>query len=51
MAPARGHPATARTTGPAVRSLHVHPVKALRGQAPHEAVVEPWGLAGDRRWA
>ncbi|MEH0542101.1 MOSC domain-containing protein [Streptomyces sp. B21-105] len=32
-------------------SIHVHPVKALRGQAPREAVVEPWGLAGDRRWA
>ncbi|MFF6806961.1 MOSC N-terminal beta barrel domain-containing protein [Streptomyces sp. NPDC012616] len=32
-------------------SIHVHPVKALRGQAPREAVVEPWGLDGDRRWA
>jgi uncharacterized protein YcbX len=32
-------------------SIHVHPVKALRGQALREAVVEPWGLAGDRRWA
>ncbi|MDX2676536.1 MOSC domain-containing protein [Streptomyces soliscabiei] len=31
-------------------SIHVHPVKAFRGQAPREAVVEPWGLAGDRRW-
>ncbi|MFC3571956.1 MOSC domain-containing protein [Streptomyces yaanensis] len=36
---------------PALHSIHVHPVKALRGQAPREAVVEPWGLAGDRRWA
>jgi uncharacterized protein YcbX len=36
---------------PTLHSLHVHPVKALRGQTPHEAVVEPWGLAGDRRWA
>lgn len=36
---------------PALHSIHVHPVKALRGQAPHTAVVEPWGLAGDRRWA
>ncbi|WMX48269.1 MOSC domain-containing protein [Streptomyces roseicoloratus] len=36
---------------PAVRSVHVHPVKALRGFAPAEAEVEPWGLAGDRRWA
>ncbi|MFJ5773985.1 MOSC domain-containing protein [Streptomyces sp. NPDC093094] len=33
-----------------LQSIHVHPVKALRGQAPREAVVEPWGLAGDRRW-
>ncbi|GHE03161.1 molybdenum cofactor biosysynthesis protein [Streptomyces alanosinicus] len=33
-----------------MRSIHVHPVKALRGHAPREAVVEPWGLAGDRRW-
>ncbi|MFI5795862.1 MOSC domain-containing protein [Streptomyces sp. NPDC051677] len=31
-------------------SIHVHPVKAFRGQAPRKAVVEPWGLAGDRRW-
>ncbi|WP_210588748.1 MOSC domain-containing protein [Streptomyces sp. GESEQ-35] len=34
-----------------LQSIHVHPVKAVRGQAPREAVVEPWGLAGDRRWA
>ncbi|MEU6819624.1 MOSC N-terminal beta barrel domain-containing protein [Streptomyces atriruber] len=35
---------------PALRSIHVHPLKAARGHAPREAVVEPWGLAGDRRW-
>lgn len=34
-----------------VESIHVHPVKAFRGVSPREAVVEPWGLAGDRRWA
>ncbi|CAM5296329.1 MULTISPECIES: MOSC domain-containing protein [Streptomyces] len=34
-----------------VDSIHVHPVKAFRGLSPREAVVEPWGLAGDRRWA
>ena len=34
-----------------LKSIHVHPVKAFRGTAPREAVVEPWGLAGDRRWA
>ncbi|MGW1749516.1 MOSC domain-containing protein [Streptomyces sp. NPDC002092] len=33
-----------------LQSIHVHPVKAFRGLAPREAVVEPWGLAGDRRW-
>ncbi|GEC05177.1 molybdenum cofactor biosysynthesis protein [Streptomyces spinoverrucosus] len=33
-----------------LHSIHVHPVKAFRGLAPREAVVEPWGLAGDRRW-
>ncbi|MFI6012706.1 MOSC domain-containing protein [Streptomyces sp. NPDC051243] len=34
-----------------LQSIHLHPVKACRGTAPREAVVEPWGLAGDRRWA
>jgi uncharacterized protein YcbX len=33
-----------------LHSIHVHPVKAVRGLAPREAVVEPWGPAGDRRW-
>ncbi|MER7896799.1 MOSC N-terminal beta barrel domain-containing protein [Streptomyces sp. NPDC096046] len=33
-----------------LHALHIHPVKAVRGPAPREAVVEPWGLAGDRRW-
>ncbi|MGW2424755.1 MOSC domain-containing protein [Streptomyces sp. NPDC001709] len=33
-----------------VQSIRIHPVKAFRGHAPQEAVVEPWGLAGDRRW-
>lgn len=34
-----------------LQSIHVHPIKAFRGLAPGEADVEPWGLAGDRRWA
>ncbi|MCL8011209.1 MOSC domain-containing protein [Streptomyces sp. AS02] len=34
-----------------LQSIHLHPVKACRGIAPREVVVEPWGLAGDRRWA
>ncbi|MFE2632051.1 MOSC N-terminal beta barrel domain-containing protein, partial [Streptomyces sp. NPDC059374] len=36
---------------PQLQSIHVHPVKAFRSHAHREAVVEPWGLAGDRRWA
>ncbi|MEU0687879.1 MOSC domain-containing protein [Streptomyces uncialis] len=35
---------------PVLVSLHVHPVKAVQGETPDEAVVEPWGLSGDRRW-
>lgn len=30
--------------------LRRYPVKSCRGQALDTAVVEPWGLAGDRRW-
>jgi uncharacterized protein YcbX len=33
-----------------IHSIHVHPVKAFRGQALREVLVEPWGPAGDRRW-
>ncbi len=33
-----------------VSGLHTYPVKSMRGRAVDEAVVEPWGLAGDRRW-
>ncbi|AVH60353.1 MULTISPECIES: MOSC domain-containing protein [Streptomyces] len=33
-----------------LHSIHIHPAKAFRGQSLREAVVEPWGLAGDRRW-
>lgn len=33
-----------------LHSIHVHPVKAFRSLSLREAVVEPWGLAGDRRW-
>ncbi|MBC2864575.1 MOSC domain-containing protein [Streptomyces mexicanus] len=33
-----------------LQSLHIHPVKAFRATGLREAVVEPWGLAGDRRW-
>lgn len=33
-----------------VASLHVYPVKSTRGVDLTSAVVERWGLAGDRRW-
>ncbi|MER6330634.1 MOSC N-terminal beta barrel domain-containing protein [Streptomyces sp. NPDC001034] len=34
-----------------VQSIHLYPVKAFQGLTAEAAVVEPWGLAGDRRWA
>ncbi|MCB5909472.1 MOSC domain-containing protein [Streptomyces pinistramenti] len=34
----------------ALQAIHLYPVKSLAGSGPGEAVVEPWGLAGDRRW-
>ncbi len=33
-----------------LNAITIYPVKSLRGVAVQEAVVEPWGLAGDRRW-
>jgi uncharacterized protein YcbX len=35
---------------PLVTSIRRFPVKSLRGELVDEALVEPWGLAGDRRW-
>jgi uncharacterized protein len=39
-------------TAPSARlaSIHIYPLKAARGVALDESPVEPWGLAGDRRW-
>jgi hypothetical protein len=31
-------------------SIHIYPVKGCRGIDLSESPVEPWGLAGDRRW-
>jgi uncharacterized protein len=31
-------------------SIHVYPVKAMRALDLSQSSVEPWGLAGDRRW-
>lgn len=33
-----------------LESIHVYPVKAMRAVDLGESAVEPWGLAGDRRW-
>jgi uncharacterized protein len=33
-----------------VAALHIYPVKGCRAVDLDHAVVEPWGLAGDRRW-
>lgn len=33
-----------------LRALQLYPVKSLAGTSPGSAAVEPWGLAGDRRW-
>lgn len=38
------------TPVPRLSSVHVYPVKSARGLALGESAVEPWGLAGDRRW-
>ena len=39
-------------SGRAVRlaSIHIYPMKATRAVDLAESLVEPWGLAGDRRW-
>ncbi|WP_277455234.1 MOSC N-terminal beta barrel domain-containing protein [Janibacter sp. DB-40] len=34
-----------------VTQVRIYPVKSLGGAAVDSARVEPWGLAGDRRWA
>ena len=31
-------------------AIHIYPLKAGRAVDLGESVVEPWGLAGDRRW-
>lgn len=34
-----------------ITDLRIYPIKSFGGHAVDEAAVEPWGLAGDRRWA
>jgi uncharacterized protein YcbX len=33
-----------------IASIHIYPMKAARAVDLDESLVEPWGLAGDRRW-
>ena len=35
---------------PRLASIHIYPLKAGRAVDQSESAVEPWGLAGDRRW-
>jgi uncharacterized protein YcbX len=35
---------------PQLTALHIHPLKSAYRLSPESARVEPWGLAGDRRW-
>lgn len=35
---------------PCLASIHIYPLKACRAADLDESRVEPWGLAGDRRW-
>lgn len=42
--------APTRSAAPVLTHIVRYPVKSCRGQEVSSAVVEPWGLAGDRRW-
>ncbi len=37
-------------SSPYLASVHIYPVKSVRATDLQQARVEPWGLAGDRRW-
>jgi len=37
-------------SGATLASVHIYPLKGARAVDLDRAVVEPWGLAGDRRW-
>jgi uncharacterized protein len=41
---------TSLETSVSLASIHVYPLKGGRGVDLPSSVVEPWGLAGDRRW-
>ncbi len=36
--------------GKVLTSLHIYPLKGCRGIDLSQSAVEPWGLAGHRRW-
>ncbi|PHY94351.1 MOSC domain-containing protein [Acetobacter pomorum] len=36
--------------GPSIASMHIYPVKGLRGLSLTQARLWPWGLEADRRW-
>lgn len=38
------------SVGLTLTAVHRYPIKSCRGHAVADVVVEPWGLAGDRRW-
>ena len=40
----------ATSAGIRLASIHIYPMKAARAVDLDESLVEPWGLAGDRRW-
>ncbi|MFF3751764.1 MOSC domain-containing protein [Streptomyces sp. NPDC002018] len=44
------HQSVQTTVPPVLHALRIHPVKSMGGCTPERALVEPWGLAGDRRW-
>lgn len=37
-------------SGVRLASIHIYPIKAARAVDLGQSLVEPWGLAGDRRW-
>ena len=40
----------AARAGIRLASIHIYPMKAGRAVDVGQSLVEPWGLAGDRRW-
>lgn len=43
-------PSSTKPSRPQLRSIRLHPVKSTAIRPVASAVLEPWGLAGDRRW-